>query len=146
MSSPEDSDFVKDSFAEIPEIEICKLDADERVKKLISAPDTQTGTIEYGGVEIRFKLFLSKSMRHRMLKSQHVIEKSTDEQSLTSSETIMYEILGSLCTEEPWNHWETWAYVDEKSENVGGVQSIFIQVLARIAQSADDVKNFRKVK
>jgi hypothetical protein len=55
----------------------------------------------------------------------------------------MYDVLGQLCIEEPWNKWETWAYVDEKSENVGGVQSIFLQVLARIAQAVEDVKNFR---
>ena len=142
MSSPE-SQFVKDAFAEITEMDKSKLDADDRVKRLILAQDTQVGTVNYGGVEIKFRLFLSKSLRHKMMKGQKELESAKDEDALARSERTMYDVLGQLCIEEPWNKWETWAYVDEKSENVGGVQSIFLQVLARIAQAVEDVKNFR---
>jgi hypothetical protein len=143
MSSPLESEFVKDSFAELTEIEKSKLDADEKVKKLLQSQESQIGTITYGGVEIRFRLFLSKSLRHKMMKGQKQLEGAKDEEALSRSERTMYDILGQLCIDEPWNEWETWAYVDEKSENVGGVQSIFLQVLARIAQAVEDVKNFR---
>lgn len=140
MSSP---DFIQDAFAEITDMEKSKLDADDRVKRLILAQDSQVGIVNYGGVEIRFRLFLSKSLRHKMMKGQKELETAKDEEALAKSERAMYDVLGQLCIDEPWNHWETWAYVDEKSENVGGVQSIFLQVLARIAQAVEDVKNFR---
>lgn len=143
MSSPEESQFVKDSFKEIDEMEMNKLDADEKVKKLLSSQTSQLGSITYGGVEIRFQLFLSKSLRHKMLKGQKQLENAQDEEALARSERTMYDVLGQLCVDDPWNKWETWAYIDEKSENVGGVQSIFLQVLARIAQAVEDVKNFR---
>ena len=142
MSSPEET-FVKDAFTEISEMDKSKLESDDRVKKFLLSQDTQIGTINYGGVEIRFRLFLPKSLRHKLMKGQKEFENAKDEEALAKSERVMYDLLGQLCIDDPWNHWETWAYVDEKSDNAGGVQSIFLQVLARIAQAVEDVKNFR---
>lgn len=138
--------FVTDAFEEIPQLELQQLESDERVRKAIVAPDENFGTITYGGAEIRIKLFLPKSLRHKMVKTRNTIEGASSEETLAITERTMYELLGDICIDEPWNKWTTWAYIDEKSNNVGGVQSIFIQVLARIAQAAEDVKNFRRVK
>jgi hypothetical protein len=139
-----DEKFVTDSFAELTELEIQKLDGDERIRKAISAPDENFGMVNYGGVDIKIKLFLPKSVRHKMVKTNTALEGANTEETLAISERTMYELLGMVCIDEPWNKWQTWAYIDEKSNNVGGVQSIFIQVLARIAQAAEDVKNFRR--
>ena len=143
MSSPEESQFVKDAFAEISDMEKNKLDADEQVKKLLQSQDNNFGVINYGGASIRFRMFLPKNLRHKMMKSKTQLEGAQDEEALLKSEKSMYEIMGQLCVDEPFSHWETWAYIDEKSDNVGGVQSIFLQMLARIAQAVEDVKNFR---
>jgi len=136
--------FVTDAFAEIPQLELEELEKDERIRKAISAPEENVGTINYGGVDIKFRLFLPKKLRHKMLKNQKLLEMADTEDALTMSEKTMYEVLGEVCVDDPWNKWQTWAYIDEKSNNVGGVQSIFIQILARIAQAAEDVKNFRR--
>ena len=142
MSSPLEDPFVKDSFAEIPEMDKAKLDADERVKNLLSAQDIQIGTITYGNTEIKFRLYLSKGLRHSISKVKTQLESATDEASVALSERVMYDVLGQLCVDEPFNHWETWAYVDEKSTK-GGVQGIFMEMMSRIAKAVGDVKTFR---
>jgi hypothetical protein len=125
-------------------MEIQKLEADERVRKFLTVPDTQYGTVEYGGMEIKFRMFISKSLRHNMMRIRTQLEDAGDEASIAMSEKSMYTILGQLCVEDPWNKWETWAYIDEKLKNSGGVQNIFLQIMASVAQAADDIKNFRR--
>ena len=143
MSSPEDSAFVKDAYAELNEMDLKRFEGNERVSKFLSAPDENIGIINYGGAEIKFRLFLSKSLRHKMLKSKVMLENANDENALTVSERTMYDVLGQLCVEEPYNSWQFWAYVDEKSTVKGGVQGIFIQMLVKVTSAAEDVKNFR---
>jgi hypothetical protein len=136
MSSPEEEQFVKDSFAEISEIDKAKLDVDERVKNILSSQEVQIGSVTFGGTEIKFRTYLSKSLRHSISKVRSHIDDSIDENTIALVERTMYDVLGQLCTEDPFNHWETWAYIDEKSTK-GGVQGIFI------AKAVEDVKSFR---
>ena len=142
----QEDQFVKDAFDEISEMDKQRLSADESVRKAIVSQEIKDGVINFGGAEIHFRLFLSKRMRHQMLLVKARLEDASAEENLTVSERSMYELLGSLCINHPWNDWQTWAYIDEMSPNTGGVQMIFLQIMSAIAQATEDVKNFRTFK
>ena len=140
MSSSEN--FVEDAFSEIPEMVKATLDADLRVKSLLSGQVDSFELLKYGDTEIRFKTYLSKKLRHSISRVRTQLDASTDENTISIVEKTMYEILGQLCIDEPFNKWETWAYIDEKSTK-GGVQGIFIEIMSKISKSVDDVRTFR---
>jgi hypothetical protein len=142
----QDDQFVKDSFNEISDMDKQRLSADESVRKAITSQETKDGVINFGGAEIHFRLFLSKRMRHQMLVVKSRLDEVSAEENLAVSEKAMYDLLGSICINPPWNDWQTWAYVDEMSPNTGGVQMIFLQIMSAIAQATEDVKNFRTFK
>lgn len=58
----------------------------------------------------------------------------------------MYEMLASLCMEEPWNDWKTWAVIDRgvgdiKGSGMGPV--MLHRIFQTIDETAGDIKSFR---
>lgn len=138
-----DEKFVEDSFKELEEIEKQQLLSDEKVRAILTSSSTEYGSIIYGGVTIRFKLFIDKKLRHRMITMKGSFDNVDDESSLNATEKAIYELLGELCVDPPFNSWKTWAMIDERAGGVGGVQTLFVKIMGEIGRLAQDVKSFR---
>ena len=139
----EQTEFEKEAFSEISEMELQKIDANEQVQKLIAFEGADLGTIEYGGVSIKFRLFLNKSLRHKMMRAKAQLDSSEGEDALYKTEHLMYDVLAEVCTDYPWNDWKTWARIDEKAVNSGGIQGVFIKIMSEIGRQSQDLKSFR---
>jgi hypothetical protein len=139
----EESDFVKEAFSEISEMDIAKIDANEKVQKLIAFDGADVGTIDYGGVTIKFRVFLNKSLRHKMMRAKAKLDNAEGEDALDKTERLMYDVLGDVCTEYPWNDWKTWSRVDELAVNSGGIQGVFVKIMDEIGRQSKDLKSFR---
>jgi hypothetical protein len=140
----EDSAFAKEAFSEITEMDIAKIDANEAVQKLIAFEGADVSSIEYGGVPIKFRVFLNKSLRHKMMRAKMQLDNAQGEDALNKTERLMYDVLGEVCTEYPWNDWKTWSRVDELAINSGGIQGVFVNIMDEIGRKSQDLKSFRR--
>ncbi len=134
--------FVKQAFKEVDLMEQDKIASNEKVRQLLANQQSVYGTYDVGNIPIRFKLFLSKKLRHKLMKMQADLSDNQTEDGLAQSEEVMYYVLSQICVDEPFTDEKTWKYIDDTSETVG-VQKIFLDIMAVIASSAEDVKNFR---
>lgn len=139
----EETQFVKEAYAEITEMEKQAIEGNAKIQQLLSGKDEKYALIKYGGVEIRFKPFVGRQLRHKMMKAKKELVGEEPEDSLIKTEYILYTILGELCVDEPFNDWKTWAIIDEKGDSIGGIQRIFMLVMAEVGRYNEDVKNFR---
>jgi len=57
-------------------------------------------------------------------------------------EMILYDMISSLCVDEPWTSAKTWCVYDDEAED-NGAQEIFTIMLKQISAHVEDVKNFR---
>jgi len=141
--NPEE-DFVKEAYAEITEMEKKAIEGNAKIQQLLSGKEEKKyALIHYGGVEIRFKPFVGRQLRHKMMKAKKELVGVEPEDSLIKTEHLLYTILGELCVDEPFNDWKTWSIIDEKGDSIGGVQRIFMLIMAEIGRYNEDVKNFR---
>ena len=139
-----ETEFVKEAFAEITEMENREFSANEKIRKLLSGKDEKYASVMFGEVEIRFLPFVGKRLRHKMILAKKEIDASTESESgLARTEQLLYDTLGALCVDEPFNNWKTWAYIDEKGDGIGGVQRIFLLIMSELGKYNEDVKNFR---
>jgi hypothetical protein len=134
-TSVEDQNFVDEAFAEIDQMTLDKLKANEDVVKLISSSQAKVDTIEVGGVKIRFKAFLDRKLRHQL----HGVQKTVGS-DFVKTENAMYDTLASLCMDEPWNKRETWVFIEDSGGDVSG---ILRQMMERITENVTNVKDFR---
>jgi len=140
----EETQFVKEAYAEIDEMERNEFASNEKIRKLLSGKDEKYASVTYGEVEIRFRPFVGKRLRHKMILAKKEIDKdSASESGLVKTEQLLYDTLGALCVDEPFNNWKTWAYIDEKGDSIGGVQRIFLLIMSELGKYNEDVKNFR---
>lgn len=136
-------DFVEEAFEEIDDMEKAALEGNEKIRRLLSTTSEKYASIQYGDVEIRFKPFVGKKLRHKMVIVKRDVDKDSTETGLYKTERLLYDTLGDLCVDAPFNNWKTWAYIDEKGDSIGGVQRIFLLILSEIGKYNEDVKNFR---
>lgn len=127
--------FVEEAFAEIDQMTLDKLKANEDVGKLIASSKAATDTIEVGGAKIRFRSFLSRKLRHQL----HAFQQA-GEVDFIKTEDTMYETLTSLCVDDPFNKKETWVFIEDSGGDVAG---ILRQMMEVIANKANNVKDFR---
>jgi hypothetical protein len=140
----EENEFVKQAFEEISEMENREFESNEKIRKLLSGKDEKYASVMFGEVEIRFNPFVGKRLRHKMMQAKKEIDKdTTSESGLAKSERLLYDTLGSLCVDDPFDNWKTWAYIDEKGDGIGGVQRIFLLIMSELGKYNEDVKNFR---
>jgi hypothetical protein len=128
-TSVEDQNFVDEAFAEIDQMTLDKLKANEDVVKLISSSQAKVDTIEVGGVKIRFKAFLDRKLRHQL----HGVQKTVGS-DFVKTENAMYDTLASLCMDEPW------VFIEDSGGDVSG---ILRQMMERITENVTNVKDFR---
>ena len=81
---------------------IAALEATEGMKAMIAVPaNTDSVIFEFGGLKISHHRFLTKRLRQMMKLSQNAVKKAED--PLSEQDTVVYQLLAEMCTEEPWN-------------------------------------------
>lgn len=133
-------DFVEEAFAEISEDEVKRIKADSRIQAALRSRAPSIGTIMVGEAEVKFRLSISKKLRRKL--SIYKSKIGVETPGLDEVETILYDVLSSLCTEEPWTSWQYWSVYDDSVEDVGA-QEVLMSMLKQINAHMEDVKNFR---
>jgi hypothetical protein len=131
----ENEAFVKEAYEEIDEMDRQTLERNEKIKLMIAAKNDAYATFTFIGQQIRYRPLIGKRLRHKMATAKNSLSSDDAEEGLKVTERIIYEILGELCIDEPFNTWQAWAYLDEKAEGVGGVQPVFRSLMQEITKS-----------
>ena len=133
-------DFVEEAFAEISEDEVKRIKADSRVQAALRSKKPSIGTLMVGEEAVKFRLSISKRLRRKLSLYKSKIGDTTP--GLEETETILYDVLSSLCTEDPWTSWQYWSVYDDSTEDFGA-QEVLMLMLKQINSHMEDVKNFR---
>jgi hypothetical protein len=142
--TPETEEWLKQSLAEIPEIERQQLEANDEIRRLISVGsskgDSVVKTVTFGDVSIRFKSFMDKRTRNRVLAAGRMMAAADGSQdSINTAEGSLYEALGMLCVDVPYNKASTWRYLDTLG---APVMKVLEEMLAQINRRDSEVKSF----
>ena len=143
MIEMEKEAFIKEAYSEIDEMNRKELEANEAIRNLIAQHDEKFSTFNFIGQKIRYRPLIGKRLRHKMAIAKKALNDDDPVAGLEKTERMIYEILGELCLDTPFNTWQAWAYLDEKAEGIGGVQPMFKSLMDDIAKTSEDVKNFR---
>ena len=121
---------------------IAALEATEGMKAMIAVPaNTDSVIFEFGGLKIKHHRFLTKRLRQMMKLSQTAVKKAED--PLSEQDTVVYQLLAEMCTEEPWTDPEAWRYVDLRF-NDGRVYTIFFSLVMKMGGDEETLKDFRR--
>lgn len=132
--------FVDNAFSEISEEEREEIKTNSRVVAALRSKSDSVGTITCGDETIKFRLSINKKLRKK-LSVYKTHKDDIQNASLEQTEIILYDIISSLCLEEPWTSPKTWSVYDDEAEV--GVEEILIKMLSQINSHMEDVKNFR---
>lgn len=135
------ADFVEEAYQEITEEERQKILADARVITALKARSDTCGVVNIGDVVVKFRLSINKKLRRKLQLYKNRIGDS--QPGVFEAEDILYDIISSLCIEEPWNSYATWSVYDDEAVDTGAAD-ILTSMLAQINSHAEDVKNFRR--
>lgn len=134
-----EDNFVEETFAEITADETAQILANAKVVSALKGKSAVLGTIKIGEEDIRFKLTVSKKLRRKMeLYKKRAEDKEPD---MNSINTLMYDLLSSLCIDEPWTNWKTWSVYDEDAD--AGAMEVLFEMLGQVKGHMEDVKDFR---
>ena len=112
------------------------------MKAMIAVPaNTDSVIFEFGGLKIKHHRFLTKRLRQMMKLSQNAVKKAED--PLSEQDTVVYQLLAEMCTEEPWTDPEAWRYVDLRF-NDGRVYTIFFSLVMKMGGDEETLKDFRR--
>lgn len=135
--------FVDEAFSEISEDERATILSHEKVVAALRSRSGSVGEIVCGDTTIKFRLSVNKKLRRKL-----ALYKTRSDDLATApiekSEIILYDIISSLCVEEPWTSPKTWSVYDDDAENYGA-QEILTDMLKQITTHMEGVKNFRGV-
>ena len=121
---------------------IAALEATEGMKAMIAVPaNTDSVIFEFGGLKIKHHRFLTKRLRQMMKLSQNAVKKAED--PLSEQDTVVYQLLAEMCTEEPWTDPEAWRYVDLRF-NECRVYTIFFSLVLKMGGDEETLKDFRR--
>jgi hypothetical protein len=138
---PED-DFVKEAYKEISDDERQKILSNARVVKALRSKSPTYGSMKIGEEDVRFRLSINKKLRRKL--SIYKTRIADTNPSLKETEFILYDILSSLCPDEPWDSKETWSVYDDQADDQGA-QEILLEMIKEVNSHAEDVKNFRRI-
>jgi hypothetical protein len=128
-------EFIDESFAEVDAMNLEALQKNEDLQKIIAATSAAENKITINGVDIRFKAFLDRRLRHKIARYQKL-----KEDDIVGIEDALYTILTSLCINPPFNTKDSWIFIED---NGGDVNGILRQILEVISGDTAAVKNFR---
>lgn len=133
-------DFVEEAYHEIDEDERKRIRSDSKVIGALRSKKVSVGKIPVGETEVEFRLSINKKLRRKLAYYKSQI--GTSEPTVEKVEMILYELLSSLSTEDPWTSWATWSVYDDDAEEYGA-QEVLMVMLKQINAHMEDVKNFR---
>jgi len=138
----EESQFVKDSYEEIDEMERQELEANEFVRVILAQPDDQRfGVYMFDKIEIRYKPFLTSKLRSILSVAQKK-SKLPDADALAIQDSVVYDSLAELCVDPKLKNPNAWKMIDLKSHD-GRVYTIFQGIMEKIGAGAQNFKSFR---
>ena len=132
--------FVEEGFEEISQDERAKILSNDRVVSALKGKSTSIGVTKIGDEVIKFHLSVGKKLRSKMV--LYKSKASSQEPSVAELNTIMYDLLSSLCIDEPWNKWQTWSVYDDDADI--GAMDVLLDMMKQVKGHMEDVKDFRR--
>lgn len=129
-----------EAFGELEQVEIKEIESHEEVKKLISNQSSLNKQIVVGGIPIKIKAYMPRTVRIKIMKAGNDLKKCKNEEDISKIERRLYPIIASMCIDDPFDKAKTWAYVDEKT---GCIQDVIYKIVSEVHKLDEDVKSFR---
>jgi hypothetical protein len=104
------------------------------IKSLLTTYSTIAKEIEVCGIKLKVLPTIPRKLRREISKFD------TIQDDLEATENHTYLILSKVCTEEPFNHPETWEYLDEKT---GMVPELMRTIFNEAYEVEKKIKRFR---
>lgn len=131
---------IKKEMEALDGFEADKEQVNEKVLELIRAKESAHVVVEIEGFKLKVKPTVSK----RVMQIQKAISKEVetdDGEDLDAIQKLASILLASVCVEEPFTDPKTWMVVAEKTDDILGSVNT---VLAKITETQDNIKTFRK--
>lgn len=109
----------------------------EEIKALVSQSASQKTTLEIGGLKLQVPGVIPRKIRHDLAR----VQKKGNNVDMEEIEGDTYYLLSIICQNEPYNHPETWEYIDNET---GLALDILREVLDKGFGNEDKLKNFRR--
>lgn len=109
----------------------------EEIKGLISESAAKTNTMEICGLKLVVPGVIPRKIRHDLAR----VQKKGNAVEMDEIEEDTYYLLSIICQNEPYNHPETWEYIDNET---GLALDILREVLDTGFSNGDKIKNFRR--
>lgn len=138
--------WIEATIASIPAFEKETLEGNLEISKLIEmgtkVPDKLALSIDFNGVVIRVRAFMSKKMRNKILLADRMMKAAGNDQAeVDRAEGQLYEALGMVCLDAPYDNKTTWAYLDYKG---APVMMVFEYIIQKIVKGDKQLRDFRK--
>lgn len=134
-------EFVEQAFSEISEMEREEIRRNSRVIAALKARTDKRGEVTVGEEKIRFRITLNKKLR-RKLSLYRNMKDEIAAGPVEKTEDMLYDIISSLCVDEPWTNPKTWSVYDDEAEDFGA-EFVLIEMVGQIGKHAEDLKTFR---
>jgi hypothetical protein len=135
-----EDNFVEEAFGEISEDERSRILSNARVVTALKGKSTSIGSIKIGEEDVKFRLSVNKALRRKM--GLYKAKAATVDPSMDELNSLMYDLLSSLCVEEPWNKWVTWSVYDDSADI--GAMEVLLEMMKQVMAHLEDVKDFRR--
>jgi len=135
-----EDNFVEEAFGEISEDERSRILANTQVLSALKARSQSVGVIPIGSVTVRFKLSVSKSLRKKM--ALYKSKSAVKDPSMDELNSLMYDLLASLCLDDPWTDWKTWSVYDDTADI--GAMDVLLEMMKQVMGHMEDVRDFRR--
>ena len=109
----------------------------EEIKSLVSESASKKNTLEIGGLKLQVPGVIPRKIRHDLAR----VQKKGNNVEMEEIEEDTYYLLSIICQNEPYNHPETWEYIDNET---GLALDILREVLDKGFGNEDKLKNFRR--
>ncbi len=123
--------------AKLDEIIEKDMKQNEEITRLITTSSEKQNTIEIEGLTLKVPGIIPRSVRHEIAR----VQKKGDMVDMEELEEDTYFLLSILCQNEPYNHPETWEYIDNKT---GLAIDILRELLNKGFANDEKVKSFRR--
>jgi len=132
----------EEALQKLKDIETRLHDENSSVFDLIVTASRRFKVVKYGKVEIKVRAAVpldTLEEARRLRKEAEGIE--DPDVSLLEELKPMYDMLAALCLEDPWNKWETWGLIDQKTN--GQARTILGEIIKSIQDSEKKISVFR---
>lgn len=128
--------WVEEAISEAEQMKVDELKSNLDIGAIITSDKKSETVVEINGVKIKIKSFISKPLRRKLIRAQHITESS----DVNEVETTLYETLSELCLEKPYNDPFTWKYLDDNGADVNNCISIIMKAVAEVSKKTRDFR------